>query len=219
MPRVSIAAALLPLTPATNPVPLRGPPIRLIYAEYKRVTDGTRTRDLRSHNPMLYQLSYGHHAYGDSISERVRSKRDAGRLQVCSVSPAEELGLLVVALTFVDYAEEPGGARGLDDHHVSLYVVDLDGDAEVVSWFVLVGHFACDLNCGLLLAIAVATQLEGLVRVQAPRTDLPCVSEATEDGPDVGHAVLVAKHYGDTNHIVYRVSLELYPVSRHCNLL
>jgi hypothetical protein len=26
------------------------------------VTDGTRTRDLRSHNPMLYQLSYGHHA-------------------------------------------------------------------------------------------------------------------------------------------------------------
>jgi hypothetical protein len=28
------------------------------------VTDGTRTRDLRSHNPMLYQLSYGHHAQG-----------------------------------------------------------------------------------------------------------------------------------------------------------
>jgi hypothetical protein len=26
------------------------------------VTDGARTRDLRSHNPMLCQLSYGHHA-------------------------------------------------------------------------------------------------------------------------------------------------------------
>ncbi len=26
------------------------------------VTDGARTRDLRSHNPMLYLLSYGHHA-------------------------------------------------------------------------------------------------------------------------------------------------------------
>src|SRR5829696_9940244 len=37
-------------------------PIRLTYAEYWRVTDGTRTRDLRSHNPMLYLLSYGHHA-------------------------------------------------------------------------------------------------------------------------------------------------------------
>jgi hypothetical protein len=71
----------------------------------------------------------------------------------------------------------------------------------------------------LLLAIAVATQLEGLVRIEAPRTELPGVSEATEDGPYVGHAVLVAKHYGNTDHIVYRVSLELYPVSRHCNLL
>src|SRR5918998_6977844 len=59
--------------------------IHLTYAESERVTDGARTRDLRSHNPMLCQLSYGHHAYGDSISERVRSKRDAGRLQVCSV--------------------------------------------------------------------------------------------------------------------------------------
>jgi hypothetical protein len=29
----------------------------------ERVTDGTRTRDLRSHNPMLYQLSYGHQAH------------------------------------------------------------------------------------------------------------------------------------------------------------
>ena len=25
------------------------------------VTDGDRTRDIRSHNPVLYQLSYGHH--------------------------------------------------------------------------------------------------------------------------------------------------------------
>jgi hypothetical protein len=71
----------------------------------------------------------------------------------------------------------------------------------------------------LLLAIAVATQLEDLVRVEASRTELPSVLEATEDGSDVGHAILVAKHYGDTNHIVYGVSLELYPVSRHCNLL
>jgi hypothetical protein len=27
-----------------------------------RVTDGARTRDLRDHNPMLCQLSYGHQA-------------------------------------------------------------------------------------------------------------------------------------------------------------
>jgi hypothetical protein len=28
----------------------------------RRVTDGARTRDLRDHNPMLCQLSYGHQA-------------------------------------------------------------------------------------------------------------------------------------------------------------
>ena len=38
------------------------------------VTDGARTRDLRSHNPMLYQLSYGHHAHPDSTSEKAPGK-------------------------------------------------------------------------------------------------------------------------------------------------
>src|SRR5215216_2820190 len=33
-----------------------------IYPAKARVTDGARTRDLRDHNPMLCQLSYGHHA-------------------------------------------------------------------------------------------------------------------------------------------------------------
>jgi hypothetical protein len=55
---------------------------------------------------MLYLLSYGHHAQGDSTSERTRSKRGVGRCWAGSVSPAEELCLLVVALAFVDYAEE-----------------------------------------------------------------------------------------------------------------
>jgi hypothetical protein len=32
------------------------------YAGFWWVTDGTRTRALRSHNPMLYRLSYGHQA-------------------------------------------------------------------------------------------------------------------------------------------------------------
>src|SRR5215210_9562932 len=64
------------------------PPIQFTYAESSRVTDGARTRDLRSHNPMLCLLSYGHHAHGDSTSEKARGK-------AWSVSPAEELGLLV----------------------------------------------------------------------------------------------------------------------------
>jgi hypothetical protein len=36
--------------------------IWLTYGKSERVTDGARTRDLRSHNPMLYLLSYGHQA-------------------------------------------------------------------------------------------------------------------------------------------------------------
>ena len=30
----------------------------------KRVANGTRTRDPRDHNPVLYQLSYDHHSAG-----------------------------------------------------------------------------------------------------------------------------------------------------------
>ena len=33
-----------------------------VYPAKARVTDGARTRDLRDHNPMLCQLSYGHQA-------------------------------------------------------------------------------------------------------------------------------------------------------------
>jgi hypothetical protein len=48
----------------------------------QRVTDGARTRDLRSHNPMLCLLSYGHHAPMNSTSENARNKtrhrRDSG---------------------------------------------------------------------------------------------------------------------------------------------
>src|SRR5215213_3463169 len=134
------------------------PRFRLTYAEYERVTDGARTRDLRSHNPMLYQLSYGHHAHGDSTSERAGGK-------AWSVAPAEELGLLVVALALVDYAEEPGRARGLDDHDVPVGVVDLDGDTQVVSWLVLVGDLELNLDGGLLLAVAVAPELHDVVGV------------------------------------------------------
>jgi hypothetical protein len=32
-----------------------------------RVTDGARTRDNRSHNPVLYQLSYGHQERGANM--------------------------------------------------------------------------------------------------------------------------------------------------------
>jgi hypothetical protein len=39
-------------------------------SRFERVTDGARTRDLRSHNPMLYQLSYGHQAHARFYQEK-----------------------------------------------------------------------------------------------------------------------------------------------------
>jgi hypothetical protein len=46
----------------------------LTYAEYERVTDGDRTRDLRSHNPMLCQLSYGHQVHARFYQEKAGGK-------------------------------------------------------------------------------------------------------------------------------------------------
>jgi hypothetical protein len=42
------------------PQPSAAPTVSCVLPAKGRVTDGARTRDLRSHNPMLYQLSYGH---------------------------------------------------------------------------------------------------------------------------------------------------------------
>src|SRR4051812_28412654 len=170
---------------------------------------------------MLYQLSYGHQARKGFYQRKSawQSVVDVMLPACLSVSPAEELGLFVVALAFVYHAEEPRGARGFYDDDVTLGIVDLDGDAEIVSWFVLVGDLQGYLDSSLLLAVAITPELQGVVRVEAPRAELPGVPQAPEDGPDVGHAVLVAQDDGDPDHIVYRVRLHFGPISRHCNLL
>jgi hypothetical protein len=41
-----------------------------------RVTEGFRTLDPRSHNPVLYQLSYSHHIFIDDAS-RERAREDS----------------------------------------------------------------------------------------------------------------------------------------------
>ena len=78
-------------------------------------------------------------------------------------------------------------------------------------------HF--DRAVELELALEAKGDKERLAAVQHS-SDLADVHYVRQgDAKGLGHAVLVAKHYGDTDDIVYRVSLELYPVSRHCNLL
>ena len=58
------------------------------------MTDGTRTRDLRSHNPMLYQLSYGHRAQGIlPANERVANVMRGACTQVQSPQPRNSVFL------------------------------------------------------------------------------------------------------------------------------
>ena len=40
----------------------------LFCSRFVRVSDGTRTRDRRDHNPELYQLSYAHHVGRRSLA-------------------------------------------------------------------------------------------------------------------------------------------------------
>ncbi len=51
------------------------------------------------------------------------------RLAAALFSPTEELGLLVVLLSLVYHAEEPGGLGVLYHHHVAVGVVGLYGHA------------------------------------------------------------------------------------------
>ncbi len=66
----------------------------LTCAEFKRVTDGDRTRDLRSHNPMLCQLSYGHQAHARFYQQESRLEtlpvRGAFLKEVSYTRPATE---------------------------------------------------------------------------------------------------------------------------------
>ena len=61
-------------TEGCSPEPSPLPRARLSYAESERVTDGARTRDLRSHNPMLCQLSYGHQVHARFYQEKAGGK-------------------------------------------------------------------------------------------------------------------------------------------------
>src|SRR5215208_2510904 len=181
-------------------------------SRYRRVTDGARTRDLRSHNPMLYQLSYGHQA-------RTRFYQENEDIGWVSVPPSQELGLLVVFLAFVHNLEDPRWRGVLYHGHVALGVVDLDGDAQVVARLVSVGDLEGSLDCGVLLVLPVAPELQCVVGIEAPRSQLAGVAQATKDSPDVRHAVFVRELYGHPDRVVYRVGLRLYPLGGHTNLL
>src|SRR5215217_237051 len=98
---------------------------------------------------------------------------------------------MVVLAPKVHDTEDLGGLWVLDHHHVAFGVVGLDGHTEVVARLVFVAHLKRRLHRGPLLTSPVTTQLHRVVGVKTPWSQVPRPTHAPEDGPDVGHAVLV----------------------------
>src|SRR5215207_2423756 len=116
---------------------------------------------------------------------------------------------MVVLVPDVHDTEDLGGLGVLDHHHVALGVVGLDGHTEVVAWLVFVSHLQYRLHCGLLLTSPVTTPLQRVVGVETPWSQVTGSTHAPEDGPDVGHALLVSEYDRHPYRVVYRVCLRL----------
>src|ERR671917_2763390 len=109
------------------------------------------------------------------------------------LSPSQELHLVVVLVPKVNDTEDLGGLGVLYHYHVALGVVGLDGHAQVVAWLVFVSHLKRCLHCGLPLTSPVTTQLQRVVGVETPWSQVTGSTHTPEDGPDVGHTILVSE--------------------------
>src|SRR5215213_11307871 len=119
---------------------------------------------------------------------------------------------MVVLVPEVYDAEDLGGPGVLDHHHVAFCVVGLDGHTEVVAWLVFVSHLQYRLHRGLLLPSPVTTQLQRVVGVKTPGSQVTGSTHAPEDGPDVSHTILVSECDRHPYRVVYGVSLRLCSV-------
>src|SRR5687767_7025591 len=100
---------------------------------------------------------------------------------------------MVILVLEVHDTEDLGGLGVLYHHHVAFCVVGLDAYTEVVAWLVFVSHLQPRLHGGLLLPSPVTTQLQRVVGVKTPGSQVTGSTHAPEDGPDVGHTLLVSE--------------------------
>src|SRR5919107_4439253 len=103
------------------------------------------------------------------------------------LSPSQELHLVIVRVPKVHDAEDLGGLGVLYHHHVALGVVGLYGHTEVVAGLVFVSHLKRRLHRSLLLTSPVTTQLQRVVGVKTPWSQVTGSTHTPEDSPDVGH--------------------------------
>src|ERR671920_458420 len=116
---------------------------------------------------------------------------------------------MVVLVLEVHDTEDLGGLGVLDHHHVAFCVVGLDGHTEIVAWLVFISHLQSRLHGGLLLPSPVTTQLQRVVGVKTPGSQVTGSTHAPEDGPDVGHTLLVSECDRHPYCVVYCVCLRL----------
>src|SRR5215213_3903124 len=72
-----------------------------------------------------------------------------------------------------------------------------------------VSHLKRRLHRGLLLPSSVTTQLQRVVGVETPWSQVTGSTHAPEDGPDVGHTLLVSECDRHPYRVVYGVCLRL----------
>src|SRR4029453_14060017 len=88
-------------------------------------------------------------------------------------------------------------------------VVGLDGHTEVVAWLVIISHLKRRLHRGPLLTSPVTTQLQRVVGVETPGSQVTGSTHTPEDGPDMGHTLLVSECDRDPYRVVNVVCLRL----------
>src|SRR5215216_897803 len=119
---------------------------------------------------------------------------------------------MVVLVPEVHDTEDLGGLGVINHHHVALGVVGVDGHTEVVAWLVFVSHLKRRLHRGLLLTSPVTTQLQRVVGVETAGSQVTGSTHAPEDGPDVGHILLVSECDRRPYRVVHSVCLRLRSV-------
>jgi hypothetical protein len=119
---------------------------------------------------------------------------------------------MVVLVPEVHDTENLGGFGVLYHDHAALGVVDLYGHAQVGARLVFVLHLQRGLHRGLLLPSPVAPKLQGIVGVEAPGSQVSRLAHAPEDGPDMGHPIVVPQLQGHPYRVVSSVRLRLRSV-------
>src|SRR5829696_8059498 len=119
---------------------------------------------------------------------------------------------MVVVVPEVHDTEDLGGFGILYHDHVALGVLGLYSHAQVIARLVFVSHLQRCLHRSLLLTSPVTTQLQRIVGIESPGSQVSGAAYASEDSPHVGHPIVAPKSQGYPYRVVHGVGLRLRSV-------